>query len=65
MLSVIERTGAAYGSQKELTDRIFELLTQSARVTLGRQTEKLSLEDRQHAGKFCTADTGSERNVSH
>jgi hypothetical protein len=48
-----------------VTGRIVELLRQSARLTLGRQTQKLSVEDLQHAGKFFAADIGSERNVSH
>lgn len=48
-----------------VTGRIVELLRQSARLALGRETEKMSVEDLQHAGKFFAADIGSERNVSH
>jgi hypothetical protein len=48
-----------------VTGRIVELLRQSARLTLGRQSQKLSVEDLQHAGKFFAANIGSERNVSH
>ena len=48
-----------------VTGRIVELLRQSARLTLGRKTEKLSVEDLQHAGQFFAADIGSDRNVSH
>jgi hypothetical protein len=49
----------------DVTGRIVELLRQSARVALGRETENMSVEDLQHAGKFFAADIGSERNVSH
>jgi hypothetical protein len=48
-----------------VTGRIVELLRQSARVTLARETAQLSVADLQHAGKFFAADIGSDRNVSH
>jgi hypothetical protein len=48
-----------------VTGRIVELLRQSARVTLGRETVQLSIADLQHAGKVFAADIGSDRNVSH
>lgn len=48
-----------------VTGRIVELLRQSARVALGRQTIRLTIGDLQHAGKLFAADLGSERNVSH
>jgi hypothetical protein len=48
-----------------VTGCIVELMRQSARVALGRDTEKMSVEHLQHAGRFFAADIGSERNVSH
>jgi hypothetical protein len=48
-----------------VTGRIVELLRQSARVAIGRQTVRLSIADLQHAGKLFAADLGTERNVSH
>jgi hypothetical protein len=48
-----------------VTGRIVELLRQSARVALARQTVQLSVADLQHAGKLFAADLGSDRNVIH
>jgi hypothetical protein len=48
-----------------ITGRIVELLRQSARITLGRETVQLTVADLPHAGKLFAADIRSERNVSH
>jgi hypothetical protein len=48
-----------------VTGRIAELLRQSARVALGRQTVRLSVADLQAAGNLFAADLGAERNGSH
>ncbi len=48
-----------------VTGRIVELLRQSARVTLARQTVQLSVADLQRAGKLFAADLNSDRNVIH
>lgn len=48
-----------------VTGRIVELLRQSARVALARQTVQLSVADLQQAGKLFAVDLGSDRNVMH
>jgi len=48
-----------------VTGRIVELLRQTARLAIGRETAQMSVADLQHAGKSFAADIGSERNVSH